>query len=75
LAKSLQQNFTEYAAIFVVSNSAQFCEVYRIRPIFMLANVGLRHRTVTITIITNCTRFTKPRYVIVKYRSTTAAAR
>jgi len=26
----------------------------------------LHHRTVTITIITNCTRFTEPRYIIVK---------
>jgi len=48
----------------VVSNAVQrsFGEVYR--TIFMLANV--HHRTVTITIITNCTQFIKPRYIIVK---------
>jgi len=48
----------------MVSNLVQrsFCEVYR--TIFMLSNV--HHRTVTITIITNCTWFTEPRYIIAK---------
>jgi len=54
----------------VVSNSAQrsFCEVYR-TIIFMLAS---GERTPQ-----NCTRFTKPRYIIVKqvFIRTTAAAR
>jgi len=41
------------------------CSVGKVyRTIFMLANE--QHRTVTITIITNCTRFTKPRYIILK---------
>jgi len=42
---------SESAATFVVSNSVQgsFCKIYRI--IFILANVGLHHRKVIITLL------------------------
>jgi len=61
---------------FQISVQCSFCEVYR--TTFMLASgeCSLHHITVTITIITNCTRFIKPHYIIVKidlYRTMAAA--